>query len=81
VLQDMPHHKRKLHTEQLVVDSGLDFAIIQPAVFMQMLMPAVKSVQSGGPMLQKFFTSDETQMSLVDMEDFAEAAAVILSNK
>ncbi len=81
VLQDMPHHKRKLHTEQLVVDSGLDFAVIQPAVFMQMLMPAVKSVQSGGPMLQKFFTSDDTQMSLVDMEDFAEAAAVILSSK
>ena len=81
VLQDMPHHKRKLHTEQLVVDSGLDFAVIQPAVFMQMLMPAVKSIQSGGPMLQKFFTSDDTQMSLVDMEDFAHAAAVILSNK
>lgn len=81
VLQDMPHHKRKLHTEQLVVDSGLDFAVIQPAVFMQMLMPAVKSVQSSGPMLQKFFTSDDTQMSLVDMEDFAEAAAVVLSSK
>jgi uncharacterized protein YbjT (DUF2867 family) len=77
----MPHHKRKLHTEQLVVDSGLDFAIIQPAVFMQMLMPAVKSVKSGGPLLQKFFTSDDTQMSLVDMEDFAEAAAMILSSK
>lgn len=81
VLQDMPHHKRKLHTEQLVVDSGLDFAVIQPAVFMQMLIPAVKSVQNGGPMLQKFFTSDDTQMSLVDMEDFAEAVAVILSSR
>lgn len=81
VLQDMPHHKKKLLTEQLVVDSGLDFAIIQPAVFMQMLMPAVKSVQSGGPMLQKFFTSDYTQISLVDMDDFAEAAAAILSCK
>jgi uncharacterized protein YbjT (DUF2867 family) len=81
VLQDMPHHRRKLHTEQVLVDSGLDFAIIQPAVFMQMLIPAIKSVQKGGPMLQKFFTSDDTQMSLVDMEDFAEAAAVILSNK
>lgn len=81
VLQDMPHHKRKLHTEQLVVNSGLDFAVIQPAVFMQMLMPAVKSVHSGGPMLQKFFTSNDTQMSFVDMEDFAEAVAVILSSK
>jgi len=81
VLQDMPHHKKKLHMEQLLVDSGLDFAIIQPAVFMQMLMPAIKSVQKGGPMLQKFFNSDATQMSLVDMEDFAEAAAVILSHK
>lgn len=32
-------------------------------------------------MLQKFFTSDDTQMSFMDMEDFAEAAAVILRNK
>jgi uncharacterized protein YbjT (DUF2867 family) len=81
VLQEMPHHMKKLHMEQLVVDSGLDFAIIQPAVFMQMLMPAVKSVQNGGPILQKFFSSNDTQISLVDMDDFAEAAAIILSSK
>ena len=81
VLQDMPHHKRKLHVEQLVVDSGLEYTIIQPAVFMQMLIPPMKSVQNGGPLLQKFYTTNDTQMSFVDMEDFAEAVAIIFSSR
>lgn len=81
VLQDMPHHRKKLHVEQMLVDSGLDYTIVQPTVFMQMLMPAVKSVQNGGPLLQKFYTSGDTQMNLVDLDDFAEAVAVILSNR
>lgn len=81
VLQEMPHHQKKLHTEQLLVNSGLKYAIVQPAVFMQMLLPAIKSVQNGGPLYQKFFTSDTTRISMVDMEDFAEAAASILLDK
>lgn len=81
VLQDMPHHKRKLRVEQMVVNSGLDYTIIQPAVFMQTLMPAVMSVKNGEPLLQKFFTSNNTKISMVDMEDFAEAVAFILCNR
>lgn len=81
VLQDMPHHKKKLMVEQMLVDSGLMYTIIQPAVFMQMFAPALKSVQNGGPLLQKFYASNHTRMSFVDMTDMAEAAAIVLSGK
>lgn len=81
VLQDMPHHKKKLKVEQMLVDSGLGYTVIQPAVFMQMLMPALKSVQSGGPLLQKFYTTNHTRMTFIDLLDMAEAVAVVLNSK
>lgn len=79
LLSDMPHHKRKQAVEKTLVDSGIPYVIIQPAVFMQMLTPAVQSVKNGGPFVQKFYTSDQTKMSYVDMNDYAEAAAEIIA--
>lgn len=72
VLQDMPHHQKKLHVEQMLVDSGLVYTIVQPAVFMQMLMPAVKSVRGGGPLIQKFFLTNDTRMNLLHLDDLGE---------
>ena len=80
LLSDMPHHKRKQAVEKALVDSGLPYVIIQPAVFMQMLTPAIHSIQSGGPFVQKFYTSDQTGMSFVDLNDYAEAAAEIVAS-
>lgn len=65
----------------MLVNSGLVYTIIRPAVFMQMFIPALKSVQSGGPLLQKFYTSDCTRMTFIDMEGMAEAAAIVLNGK
>lgn len=81
VLQDMPHHKKKLHVEQILADSGLTYTIIQPAVFMQMLLPAVKSVRSGGPLVQKFFLTNNTRINLLHLEDLGEAVGTIFSNR
>lgn len=81
VLQDMPHHKKKLRVEQMLVDSGLDYTVLQPAVFMQMLLPGIKSACSGGPLLQKFFTSNSTRMNLLDVNDLGEAAAEVLCSR
>lgn len=78
LLTDMPHHKRKQAVEKTLVDSGVPYVIIQPAVFMQMLNPAIQSVKHGGQFVQKFYTSDRTKMSYVDMTDYAEAAADII---
>ncbi|MGN1466705.1 MAG: NmrA family NAD(P)-binding protein [Ruminococcus sp.] len=80
LLSDMPHHKRKQAVEKTLVDSGIPYIIIQPTVFMQMLTPAVKSIKNGGPFVQKFYTSDQTKMSYVDMKDYAEAAAEMIAS-
>ncbi len=79
ILEDMPHHQKKLRVEQLLVDSGLNYTIIQPAVFMHMLKPAIQSVKNGGPLVQKFYTSNDTRMNFVDVNDMAEAVATIIS--
>lgn len=80
LLSDMPHHKRKQAVEKTLVDSGIPYVIIQPTVFMQMLTPGIQSVKHGGPFVQKFYTSDRTKMSYVDMADYAEAAAEIIAS-
>lgn len=43
LLSDMPHHDRKRKVEKTLVDSGIPYVIMQPAVFMQMLMPSIQS--------------------------------------
>lgn len=79
LLTDMPHHERKMKVEKTLVDSGIPYIIIQPTAFMQMLAPAIKSVKNGGPFVQKFYTSCQTKMSYVDMNDYAEAVAEIIA--
>lgn len=81
LLSDMPHHQKKQNVEKTLVDSGLPYVIIQPAVFMQMMEPGIRSVKNGGPFVQKFYTSIETKMSFVDMEDYAAAAAEMIASK
>lgn len=80
LLSEMPHHKRKQLVEKALVDSGLPYVILQPTVFMQMMTPAIQSVKHGGPFVQKFYTSDQTKLSYVDMEDYAAAAAEIIAS-
>ena len=54
---------------------------LQPAPFMQMLVPAIGSVKAGGPLVQKFFSTDSTRMSFVDMDDYSEAAAEAIASE
>lgn len=81
LLSDMPHHDRKRKVEKTLVDSGIPYVILQPAVFMQMLAPSVQSVKKGGAFVQKFYTSAQTKMSFVDVNDYAEAAAKIIASE
>jgi uncharacterized protein YbjT (DUF2867 family) len=79
VLQDMPHHQKKLMVEELLVNSGIPYTIIQPAVFMQNILESWKLLNEKGIFRQKFFTTSETRMCMVDLEDLAEAASIILT--
>ncbi len=80
VLQDMPHHQKKLMVEELLVNSGIPYTIIQPAVFMQNILESWKSLSEKGIFQQKFFTTQETRMCMLDLEDLAEAASIILTS-
>lgn len=81
LLSDMTHHQKKQNVEKMLVDSGVPYVIIQPAVFMQMMEPGLRSVKNGGSFVQKFYSSSETKMSFVDIDDYANAAARVVASR
>lgn len=81
VLQEMPHHQKKLKVEELVIDSGLPYTIIQPSVFMQNILESWNVLYDKGIFRQKFFTNSETRMCLLDLEDLAEVVSIVLMDK
>ncbi|TSK07775.1 MAG: NAD-dependent epimerase/dehydratase family protein [Geobacter sp.] len=79
VLQDLPHHQKKLVVEEIVVNSGIPYTIMQPAILMQNVLPGWKSLSEERIFEQRFFKSKETRICMVDLEDLAAAAAIILT--
>lgn len=79
--QNLIHHQKKLKVEQLLIESGLEYTIIQPAVFMQTLSPSITEVKEGGNFKQKFYADNETKMSFIDVNDMAAAAAEIVASR
>ena len=79
ILQDMPHHQKKLMVEELLVDSGIPYTIIQPAVLMQNILESWNLLNEKGIFQQKFFTNSEARICMVDLEDIAEVASIVLT--
>lgn len=77
LLWEMPHHKQKNQVENALVNSGLAYTIIQPAVFMQNLQMSLEQVKQTGIWHQKFYTENDTALCMVDLNDVAEAVAII----
>jgi uncharacterized protein YbjT (DUF2867 family) len=77
LLADVPHHDRKLQAERALVDSGLNYTILQPARYMQHLTMIWKAVLSTGVHTMPFGTT--VRFNLVDLTDLAEAAARIMT--
>lgn len=80
VLKDMPHHEKKLMVEEKLIDSRIPYTIIQPAVFMQNILQSWKSLVEEGVFKQKFFANLKTRICMIDLDDLAEAASIILTN-
>lgn len=73
----MPHHWHKLRVEEMLVAAGIPFTILQPAAYMQNLLPHWRQISADGILANPY--PPEAQLSLVDLEDVAEAAAVVLT--
>jgi len=72
----MPHHWQKMLVEEQLFQSKLRFTILQPAAYMQNVLAQWGSIVKEG--VYSIPYPVETQLSLVDLNDAAEAAAVVL---
>ncbi len=73
----MPHHWQKLRVEEQLYVSGLPYTILQPTVYMQNVLASWSRITVEG--IYPVPYEVETRLSLVDLEDVAEAAALVLT--
>jgi uncharacterized protein YbjT (DUF2867 family) len=78
LLRDMPHHGNKLEVEQAVIESPLDYTILQPARYMQNTLVEWRSIAERG--VYGVAYSPDARMCLVDLEDVAAVAARVVGN-
>jgi uncharacterized protein YbjT (DUF2867 family) len=77
-IEAMPHHWSKLRVEEMLLSSGLDITILQPTAYMQNSLAEWDRMISDG--IYRVPYPIGTRLSLVDLEDVAEAAATVLMN-
>lgn len=75
LLRAIRHHRLKLDAEQMLVESGLPFTIVQPSRYMQHLENIWASVRETGVHAMPFSTTQ--RFSVADLKDLAEATAVV----
>lgn len=73
----MPHHWQKLRVEEHLFEAGLPYTILQPAAYMQNVLAHWDQILEQGRYLVPY--SVETRLGMVDLEDVAVAAAVVLT--
>ena len=73
----MSHHWNKLRVEERLFEAGLPCTILQPTAYMQNILAGWKTIAEEG--VWRIPYPVETQLSLVDLEDVAEAAAIVLT--
>jgi uncharacterized protein YbjT (DUF2867 family) len=76
-VEAMPHHWLKLRVEEALFASGLPYTILQPTAYMQNVLGQWQSIVEEGRYGVPYAV--ETRLSLVDLEDVAEAAALVLT--
>jgi NAD(P)H dehydrogenase (quinone) len=77
-IEAMPHHWNKLRVEEMLFVSRLDITILQPTAYMQNSLAEWDRMVSDGIFRVPY--PIETRLSLVDLDDVAEAAALVLTN-
>ena len=73
----MPHHWNKLRVEAAIFESGLSYTILQPASYMQNILANWETIIQQGVYYVPYAL--EARLSIVDLEDVAEAASVVLT--
>ncbi|MBZ9988899.1 NmrA family NAD(P)-binding protein [Mesorhizobium sp. BH1-1-5] len=75
----MIHHRQKLRLEEMLIESGLPYTILQPAMYMQNIALEWSKIEAEGIYERPYRT--DLPMAMVDLADLAEAAAVVLTTE
>jgi NAD(P)H dehydrogenase (quinone) len=75
-VEAMPHHWNKMRVEDLLFASALDVTVLQPAAYMQNILAGWREIMEAG--IYRIPYPVESRLSLVDLDDVAQAAALIL---
>jgi NAD(P)H dehydrogenase (quinone) len=78
-VEAMPHHWQKLRVEEAIIQSGLEFTILQPASYMQNLLPYWEAILKEGKYTVPYST--DSVFSPVDLEEVAIVAGKVLTEK
>ncbi len=76
-IKSMPHHWEKMRVEAKLFESGLPYTILQPAAYMQNILAYWDDIVDKGRYAVPY--SVKAQLSYVDLEDAAQAAAIVLN--
>ncbi len=75
----LANHADKRPTEEALYRSGIDYTILQPAMYMQMLQQSWQAAKQSGEIVMPY--SKLSKMAYVDFRDVAEAAALAMTDK
>lgn len=74
--ETMPHHWNKLRVEEMILTTGLPFTILQPCAYMQNVLGYWPKITAEGVYPVPY--SPKARLSMVDLEDVAQAAVKVL---
>jgi NAD(P)H dehydrogenase (quinone) len=77
-IEAMPHHWEKMRVEEMLFASGLDVTVLQPTAYMQNLQAQWPTITAEGVFNIPYPAT--SRISMVDLGDVAEAAAIVLTN-
>lgn len=76
-IEAMPHHWRKMRVEEFLFSAGFDLTVLQPTAYVQNILGAWRGIVAEDVFRVPYPV--ETRLSLVDLEDVADAAALVLT--
>jgi NAD(P)H dehydrogenase (quinone) len=76
-IEAMPHHWAKMRVEEMLFAAGFALTVLQPTAYMQNILGAWRGILADGVFRIPYPV--ETRLSLVDLEDVAEAASLVLT--
>ncbi len=78
-IQGLPHHWSRLLVEEKVINSYLDWVVLQPTTYMQNITPQLATVREVREL--KMPIPIDRALSMVDLDDIAEVAAAVLTDR